>query len=138
MNSGSTTTFTVTPNSGYAISGVTGARHGPVTWTDAAGNLWLFGGYGVGSPIFNDVWKYSPTSGEWTWVGGSDTPNAAGVFGTLGTAAATNTPGALGAAFSWKDTSGNVWIFGGYGYDSAGGEGWLNALCGPGSTVPTP
>ena len=111
-----------------AVGNVPGARHGPVTWTDAAGNLWLFGGYGVGPPIFNDIWKYSPTSGEWTWVSGSNTPNAAGVFGTLGTAAATNTPGALGAAYSWKDASGNVWMFGGYGYDSAGNEGWLNAL----------
>jgi len=112
-----------------ATSNVPGGRHGPITWTDAAGDLWLYGGYGVGSPILNDMWKYSPSSGQWTWVSGSDTPDATAVYGTLGVAAATNTPGALGSsAYFWIDASGNVWVFGGYGYDSTGTRGWLNAL----------
>ena len=186
VNAASTTTFTITPNSGYVISSVTGCggslsgstyttgavsanctvtasfsaaftwvsgpmtsdasavygtqgvgstsntpggRRGPVSWSDASGNLWLFGGYGVGSSIYNDLWEYSTASGQWTWVSGPNMPDAAGVFGTLGTPASTNTPGALAAsAFSWTDAGGNVWLFGGYGYDSAGNRGWLNAL----------
>ncbi len=111
-----------------APSNTPGARHGALTWTDAAGNLWLFGGYGVGSPIFNDLWKYSPASGEWTWVGGSSAPDATAVYGTLDVPAATNTPGGLGSAYSWTDASGNLWLFGGFGYDSTGARGWLNAL----------
>jgi N-acetylneuraminic acid mutarotase len=112
-----------------ASSNVPGARTGPISWTDAAGNLWAYGGYGVGDPILNDMWTYSPANGGWTWVGGSSTPNATAVYGTLGVAATANTPGANGgAAYSWTDANGNMWMFGGYGYDSTGTRGWLNAL----------
>jgi len=31
--------------------------------------------------------------------------------------ATTNIPGARAAPFGWKDTSGNVWLFGEYQYD---------------------
>ena len=112
-----------------AASNMPGARHGPITWMDGEGNLWLYGGYGVGSPIFNDMWMYTPSTGLWTWERGSGTPDAAAVYGTLGLAQTTNTPGGLAAsAYSWTDSLGNVWLFGGYGYDSTGTRGWLNAL----------
>jgi N-acetylneuraminic acid mutarotase len=114
-----------------AASNVPGARHATVTWNDPAGNLWLFGGYGVGgvgAPNFNDLWEYSPASGEWTWVSGSNTANASGDYGSEGVAAATNVPGAHGSSLSWTDASGNLWMFGGYGYDSTGAQGWLNSL----------
>ncbi|HEV7136296.1 MAG TPA: kelch repeat-containing protein [Steroidobacteraceae bacterium] len=111
-----------------APSNVPGARHAPVTWADAAGNLWLFGGYGVGSPIFNDLWEYSPASGEWIWISGSSTPNAIANYGTQGMASPANVPGAHGSSRTWTDASGNLWMFGGYGYGSTGTQGWLNAL----------
>lgn len=60
-----------------APSNVPGARVAAVSWTDAAGNLWLFGGLGHKSSgmgvFFNDLWKYS--AGEWTWMSGSDAFN---------------------------------------------------------------
>jgi N-acetylneuraminic acid mutarotase len=113
-----------------AATNVPGARLGPDTWTDASGNLWLFGGwYNLGpNNHFNDLWKYSPASGEWTWVGGSSTPNQQGVYGMLGVAAGTNVPGGRTASATWTDSSGNLWMFGGEGYDSAGTYGWLNDL----------
>lgn len=118
-----------------AASNVPGARHATATWTDATGNLWMFGGYGVGPlmynngiPIFDDLWEFSPATGEWTWVSGSDTPDASANYGSQGVAAATNVPGAHGSSLSWVDASGNLWMFGGYGYDSTGTQGWLNAL----------
>jgi len=41
---------------------VPGARQDAVSWTDSAGNLWLFGGYGVDSlgntGNHNDLWKF--------------------------------------------------------------------------------
>lgn len=67
----------------------------------------------------NDLWKYSPASGAWTWIGGANTFDATGVYGVRGVAAATNVPGARAAPFRWKDASGNVWLFGGYQYDDA-------------------
>jgi N-acetylneuraminic acid mutarotase len=115
-----------------ASANVPGGRAGAVSWTDAGNNLWLFGGggfdaNGAGGPL-NDLWEFNPTSKEWTWVSGNSTVNAKGVYGTLGTAAAANVPGARNGAVSWTDRSGNFWLFGGAGYDLAGAVGSFNDL----------
>lgn len=85
----------------------------------------MFGGEGRDSTgsfgDLNDFWKYSPASGQWTWIDGSDTANATGVYGTEGVAAATNVPGPRFGPDEWVDGSGNLWLFGGW-YD-AGGPG---------------
>jgi N-acetylneuraminic acid mutarotase len=115
-----------------AAGNVPGARWGSLSWVDSAGELWLFGGNGVDwagtTGDLNDLWRYSPASGQWTWVGGSKTANAAGVYGTRGAAAAVNVPGARRLSVSWIDSAGNVWLFGGFGFDSAGREDGLNDL----------
>jgi hypothetical protein len=117
-----------------------GGRHGAVSWIDASGNLWLFGGAGYDSTgtegELNDLWMFNPnlgTYGEWTWMGGSSTAGSnnsgnPGIYGTLGTAASTNIPGGRDSAVSWIDASGNLWLFGGFGYDSTRETGWLNDL----------
>jgi len=109
-----------------APGNVPGARAGAVSWIDASGNLWLFGGYDGNNNWFNDLWEYS--AGEWTWMSGPNTPNIQGTYGTLGTAAPANIPGARWQAVSWIDKSGNFWLFGGKGYDSAGTFDDLNDL----------
>ncbi|MFI4867206.1 MAG: kelch repeat-containing protein [Steroidobacterales bacterium] len=115
-----------------AASNLPGARYSASSWTDSSGNFWLFGGVGYGSTgsvgNLNDLWRYSPTTGQWTWVSGGTANNAAGVYGTQGTAAASNLPGARYSASAWIDSSGNLWLFGGYGYDSTGSVGKLNDL----------
>ena len=115
-----------------AAGNVPGGRYSAASWIDSAGNLWLFGGFGSDATgavgYLNDLWQYSPSSGQWTWVSGGNAHNATGVYGTLGTAAATNVPGARYAASSWIDSTGNLWLFGGVGYDSAGAAGDLNDL----------
>jgi N-acetylneuraminic acid mutarotase len=65
---------------------------------------------------------------EWTWMGGSSTRSVPAVYGTLGTAAPANIPGKRYQAASWTDKSGNLWLFGGNGYDANGNNGWLNDL----------
>jgi len=106
---------------------VPGARAGTANWADSAGNLWLFGGdiavsggLAVAS-VGNDLWKYDLANQQWTWIGGSSTPNQPGVYGTKGAASPSNIPGAREAATSWTDGSGNLWLFGGIAYDSLGG-----------------
>ena len=99
-----------------ASTNVPGSRSDAVTWTDSSGNLWLFGGYGSalsGSGLLNDLWEFDPTTKEWTWVSGSNSANAQGVYGTQGVPAATNVPGARNLAVSWADSNGNFWLFGG-------------------------
>jgi N-acetylneuraminic acid mutarotase len=107
---------------------VPGARTGPVTWVDSSGNLWLFGGEGEdwdgilcgnGAPCdLNDLWKYNPATNIWTWMSGSNVTQAPGVYGTEGTPASGNVPGARWIALSWTDAQGNFWLFGGDGFDS--------------------
>lgn len=108
-----------------------GGREGGLTWADSSGNLWLFGGVGWYSTSFgdlNDLWKYEPSSGLWTWVSGSNLGNQFGVYGTKGTASPENVPGGRRYSVSWKDNSGNFWLFGGHGYAASGGWVVMNDL----------
>ncbi|HTW74183.1 MAG TPA: hypothetical protein VMD56_04600 [Steroidobacteraceae bacterium] len=113
-----------------SAANVPGARRGAVAWRDSAGNVWLFGGFGYDSAgtagQLNDLWRYG--AGEWTWMGGSDRANQTGTYGTLGKPSAANIPGARGQAVARTDASGNLWLFGGHGYDSNGAEGNLSDL----------
>jgi hypothetical protein len=125
---------------------VPGGRYGAATWTDAAGNLWMFGGNGNSSTsrgLLNDLWEfnassYNPASynnvtgapftasaGVWTWEGGPNATNQAGVYTG---AAGSLVPGARVNAVSWKDNAGNFWLFGGYGFDGNSNEGFLSDL----------
>lgn len=109
-----------------------GARGYHTLWFDPAGTVWLFGGHAFDSAEttneVNDLWKFNPGAGTWTWVSGGNTVNEPGVYGVKGTAAATNVPGARDTCASWRDSSGRLWIFGGFGHDSTVDEGNLNDL----------
>jgi N-acetylneuraminic acid mutarotase len=119
-----------------AAGNVPGSRNSAVSWIDSSGNLWLFGGSGFDSTGTQgglyDLWKYSPATKEWTWVSGANkvgtSGGVSGVYGTLGVAAAGNVPGGRSSAVSWTDSSGNLWLFGGSGFDSTGTDGDLNDL----------
>lgn len=120
---------------GVAAAGnVPGGRLSPESWIDSSGKLWLFGGGvvqwagGYRELELNDLWEFDPAAREWTWVGGANTEGASGVYGTLGTAAAGNVPGARTFAVSWTDSGGNLWLFGGDGYDATGWYGLLSDL----------
>src|SRR6218665_2550757 len=63
-----------------------------------------------------------------TWMKGSSQFDQPGVYGSLGVPAMSNGPGARWDAVSWKDASGNFWMFGGFGVDGSGNQDWLNDL----------
>jgi N-acetylneuraminic acid mutarotase len=123
-----------------AAANVPGGRNAAVGWTDADGNLWLFGGLGCdGSGTagsLNDLWEFNVSSKTWTWRTGSNsvgpaqggTGGPSGIYGTQGTAAASNTPGGRSSPVAWTDHSGNMWLFGGDGHDATGASGQLNDL----------
>jgi N-acetylneuraminic acid mutarotase len=103
-----------------AAGNIPGNRASSATWTDANGNLWLFGGAGAvasgNEGDLNDLWKFNLATNEWAWMGGSSTLDQPGVYGKLGTPAAGNIPGARDSASSWTDRDGNLWLFGGESY----------------------
>lgn len=108
-----------------------GARLGAASWTDNAGNLWLFGGAGYGSSALgdlSDLWRYSPVNDVWSWVKGTGTVNQYGSYGTMGTASLTNNPGGRAHPTTWKDATGNLWMFGGLGRANAGPQDPLGDL----------
>lgn len=110
----------------WSSPGTPWSRLGAATWTDNAGNLWMFGGSAIPG-FLNDLWEFDistftpldPTSyttntGQWNWFGGASGFDQAGTY-----TGGTPVPGARVNAVSWKDSSGNFWLFGGYGYDGA-------------------
>jgi N-acetylneuraminic acid mutarotase len=111
-------------------SNTPGARGWSANWTDSNGTLCLFGGYGYGSSgsagTLNDLWKYSGS--KWTWVSGSKSVARKGVYGTKGVASSANMPGTRYGSVLWMDTKGNLWLYGGRGYDSRGSGGYLSDL----------
>jgi N-acetylneuraminic acid mutarotase len=113
-------------------SNMPGGRNGALTWTDASGNFWLFGGEGSDASgnfgWLNDLWKFSPSTKEWVWISGDNVINQFGIYGTKAQAGAANIPGGRQSGVSFIDSSGNLWLFGGEGYDATGNWGYLNDL----------
>lgn len=91
-------------------------------WRDSSGNFWLYGGSpesinpSLALSTYNDLWRFNPTTLEWTWVDGDPANlNVPAIYGTLGTPASTNTPGgrfSTSVGFV-EPTSGLFQIFGG-------------------------
>jgi len=115
-----------------AAENVPGARSQALAWADADGLFWIFGGNGIVDSDtegrLDDLWKFDPSTSEWTWVAGYALTNVSGAYGTQGTASVDNLPGSRYGSTRWLDSNGIVWLFGGYGIDIGGSEGWLNDL----------
>lgn len=133
-----------------STTNIPGARDSAMVWVDAQGKFWLFGGNGLGAPgysggVMNDLWEFNPTTLAWTWASGSAdggtypsppptsgiTPGPlgqVGVYDRLTVPDPGNTPGSRTGAATWTDTQGNLWLFGGQGWDSAGNSNYLDDL----------
>ena len=103
---------------GTTLTNYPTSRYHASAWTDALGNLWLFGGDGFGPGTgnrdkLNDLWSYSPATNTWSWLSGANEPNQPAVYGTQGVAEAINTPAARMDGVVWTDNSGRFWLYGG-------------------------
>jgi len=101
-----------------------GVGGGCPTFTDNAGNLWLFGGYMSPYGASNQLWKYDISLNMWTWISGDSTSNSLGNYGVQGVPSVLNSPRSRWECTSaWSENS-NLWLFGGY----YGNSGTLNDL----------
>lgn len=119
----------------YGTKGVANATNMPsgryqgAFWTDLQGNFWLFGGflpYGYG----NDLWKYDITTNQWTWMNGPQyVTDQNGEWGVMGVPSANNYPPARTFGPNcWTDKNGDLWLFGGFGFDKNSNQGGLSDL----------
>jgi gliding motility-associated-like protein len=111
----------IPPN--FGVMGVTsptntpGGRYSGSTWKDMNGDFWLYSGVSA-SAFFNqnaisDLWKYSPSSNLWTWMGGSNNVFLTDTFDVKCTPN-TGYPAACDInPVSWIDDCGKLWQFGG-------------------------
>ena len=108
------------------------ALYEPASWRGLDGRFWLFGGTQTNATndCYSALWSYDATTNQWVWVKGPSTTKQPGIYGTKGVPSPANNPGARAwGAASWTDHDGNLWLFGGFGFDSAGvGTYWLNDL----------
>lgn len=86
-------------------------------WKDLSGNFWLYDNY--------DLWKFNPSTLEWTWIKGPQGVNSYGVYGIQGVSSPSNHPGTRSlCSASWVDNTGNLWLFGGGGYNGYKSDLW--------------
>lgn len=113
-----------------STSNVPGGRYGGlgITINDS---MYLIGGYGydenISSNFLNDVWKYNPANGHWTWLSGSKFNGQEGEYGILGYGSLDNHPGARFKSVGWAGND-TLWLFGGDGYDETGHQEYLYDL----------
>lgn len=119
----------------YGAKGVADALNTPsgryqgAYWTDLQGNFWLFGGfhpYGYS----NDLWKYDVAALKWTWINGPQHINDQnGEWGTKGIPSTNNYPPARTFGPNcWTDNNGDLWLYGGFGFDKNNATGGLSDL----------
>ena len=112
--SGTNTSTQVSP--AWGTQGIATATNNPGSrqecksgWVDGH-NLIMFGG--ASSDVYNDVWRFSIATNLWTWIGGTNNPNDAGSYGTLGVTIPTNAPPSRFSYTKWKKGK-KIYLFAG-------------------------
>ena len=115
---------TQNPPGHYGTKGVASSTNDPpgrFTYShfkDASGNLWLFAGAAGNWASYNDLWKYDPIAGMWTWMNGSLSTGNTGNAGTNCLISPTNSPlSRFENRACWTDACGDFYTFGGMNED---------------------
>jgi len=87
--------------------------------------LFIFGG-NANAGLLSDIWFWNFT--RWVRIAGCSGPTCRNFSTKFPTSTAAGYPGARAYSSSWVDGSGNMMLFGGYGYDTNGNLGELNDL----------
>lgn len=133
-------------------SSMISSRYDPASWTDSAGNIWMFGGLGTDSSGTNNVylgsaWYLNVGTNKWTSaISATGSPaSCTSNCGTpphcenIGVSLATSQIGQrAGAAAFWRRQSNYGSIFGGHGYDCNNNFRYLQDSWDIANTAPTP
>ena len=105
-----------------------GRAYGGFNWVDSAGNFWLFGAWGYtssGFGLLSDLWKFDPTTNEWTWMSGTEDLMLPPVFSTFQVPSVNANPGGRGeVGAGWVDNNNHLWLYGGQGISGSYGDVW--------------
>lgn len=115
-----------------AAENMPGIRCDAVTWTDAEGKFWFFGGgFSLGEYDANEIWKFDPVTNQWAWMQGGQqftpqtrVPQKISAYGVLAPA---NIPSQRSMGIGWLDNQGKLWHLGGLGW-SLVKTGYLDEL----------
>lgn len=109
-----------------------GNRERACAFTDKNDDIWFFGGKSENEDgkqeFYSDLWRFKPSTGNWTWMGGDNQNDQIGSYGQMGLPSVSNKPGARENPYCWSDQDGLIWIFGGNGKASQTNSGKLNDL----------
>jgi gliding motility-associated-like protein len=92
-----------------------GGRWTDSKWKDSNGDFWLFSGVVGQFASYADMWKYSPVSKLWTWMGGSNNPTFTDTFSMKCSFNAGSPAGVDLNSVCWVDDCNRLWQFGGEG-----------------------
>jgi hypothetical protein len=90
-----------------------GSRNCPATWTDDAGNLWMYGGYTMGNLTRADLWKFDTTSLEWTWMSGVTGTSVSNTLPYGVPTSVLNPRSVAETNCTWTDNQNQLWMYGG-------------------------
>jgi len=84
-------------------------------WKSCADDyLWLFGGENSGYAYVSDLWRYSISTNEWTWMSGSSvSANMGNYIGKCAPDSARYPSARFEGRCCWTDACNNFWLFGG-------------------------
>lgn len=97
---------------------VPSSREGSCVFKDLQGNIYIYGGYHQtisNGYSLNDMWKFNPTNGLWTWLKGSLT-STGNIVSDVGIENINNMPTPTSYLYdnkkpnNWVDKNGNFWI----------------------------
>lgn len=84
---------------------------------------------GIFAGCLNDMWMFNLNYGLWMWLSGTNMVNQVGSYGIKGGASASNQPGGrYDHAMNIHPSGKIIFLFGGYGYDSAAISGAPNSF----------
>ena len=91
-----------------------GSRCAYTHWKDNNGNFWFYGGEDFTANCYNDMWRFNPSTNNWTWMNGDNVQGTSATFGNKCATDSLNDPGTrYENRVVWTDQNGNFWTFGG-------------------------